>query len=199
MAWSHSLASRWCAPRCCCDCPRAGRRRAKPAHNARRARQAAGHQHLAALHGVAVFWRTFSGSLVTSKASVASVCMVGMRVPAIGCGLRAEDRPGAARCIALNCWIYRIARPAAGKDGSRCAGCRWSFRGRLLDVDMRSLVDAGQKALRHRALRVTGRPPGHMTTKPGRLWFSLPSPYSTHDPRWVWQVRLPVFIIISAT
>jgi hypothetical protein len=27
-----------------------------------------------------------------------------------------------------------------------------------------------------------GKPPGHITTKPGRFWFSVPSPYVIHEP-----------------
>ena len=28
-----------------------------------------------------------------------------------------------------------------------------------------------------------GKPPGHSETKPGKFWFSVPSPYSAQDPK----------------
>ena len=52
----------------------------------------------------------------------------------------------------------------------------------VLRVDVRSLMDAGQER-RLPVLRPwIGNPPGHMATKPGRFWFSLPSPYVSQLP-----------------
>src|SRR3954447_10380136 len=47
-----------------------------------------------------------------------------------------------------------------------------------------------------------------MTTKPGRLWFSLPRPYKSHDPQqgrlnacspvFIWR-QAPLWLMLSAT
>ena len=43
-----------------------------------------------------------------------------------------------------------------------------------------------------------GKPPGHITMKPGRFWFSVPRPYMSHEPRHGRACRAsPQFISIS--
>ncbi len=40
----------------------------------------------------------------------------------------------------------------------------------------------GKKALRQLLPWAVGNPAGHITTKPGRLWFSVPRPYNVQAP-----------------
>jgi hypothetical protein len=53
---------------------------------------------------------------------------------------------------------------------------------RVLRVDVRALVHAGQEAACQFCDSWIGYPPGRGTTKPGRFWFSLPQAVVTHEP-----------------
>ena len=141
--------------------------------------QAPRHQAAAAEVAIAVaLAHVFAARCVMSNASGASVCMrkaisadwmrrlelrIGARLLPGACDSAAASRSSSPRCS--------LARQISDCE---CSGS--ASRVRLLGIDVGALVHRGQK---RRTPQLMARPPaspGHSTTKPGRFWFSVPSP-----------------------